>query len=317
MTDVFISYARDDAGLVRPVRDALLGYGLDVFYDHLGGIHAGETFPDRIDQEVRRAKVVLGCWTDHALTREWVRIECGIAKDRDVLVAAEMAPMDAAAVPALFYYVNREPLHGFDPDAPPARWGSVLKAIAQTLDEWADARAAEAPEDGAIATTRAKAERLRRAYPDAPAPERGARASRLAAWRRRAPLAAGLLAAAAAGAAAFWMSGEGAPPEKLRAIAALDTCGGAEMLSFDLPNVGASGQDLARAFARERDFLEHVASPSETSWTTATGLTFSIRATDVRDDAVDYEMTVTGAGEPLLYTGAVIREGLAWVVPCG
>lgn len=333
MTDVFISYAREDLDLVRPVRDALAGYGLELFFDHLGGIHAGETFPDRIDREVRRAKVVLGCWTDYALSREWVRIECGIAKERDVLVAVELAPMASEATPAMFYYINREPLHGFDPAAPPERWGPVLKAIAQTLDDWADARATAAPDDPEIAATRAKAERLRQAYPDAPPPppRRRASGSGRSSGGRAGPLRGVLLGAAALGVIAVGAAvflGTGAPPpppspapsgERIRAIANVDTCGGAEMFSFDLRESaqGDPGQDLAFAFAKERDFLERVQEPSEATWTTPSGMGLTIRVSSVRSDAVDYELFLTVDGRTLAYTGGAIREGLSWFVPCG
>lgn len=329
MADVFISYARQDLARVRPIRDALQRLGLDVFFDHLGGIHAGETFPDRIDREVRSAKVVLGCWTEFALTREWVRIECGVAKDRDVLVAVEIEPMTSDATPAMFYYVNREQLHGFTAEDPPPRWGAVLAAIAQNLDEWAEARATEAPTDPEIAAVREKATRLRAVAPlsasAAPvaassAPRRLGPARRTSGPSRRGAvlIGASLAAAVVMGGAALLFLSE--PNQGLvRVIANTGDCGGADALATDLRsrNQNVPAADLAIAIDEERAFISRVQSPSQHTWTTPSNLNFTMRVTSVGTSAIDYAMFVEFGGWTGSYSGGAVRDQGQWFIPCG
>lgn len=158
MVDVFVSYARDERALAEPIFRALVELGVVAFFDIEGGIDAGAEFPDVIDRAVRKAKAVLGLWSDLALSRRWVKIECGIGLDDEKLVAAAVAPI-TAPVPANFYYVSREDLTSFTPGAPHDGWVRVLGALAGKLEAWVARH--EGSEEAAA--TRAKAEALRRA----------------------------------------------------------------------------------------------------------------------------------------------------------
>lgn len=110
--DVFISYSREDAGRVAPIRDRLAALGLSVFLD-VEGIDGGAEFTDILDHAVKNAGVVLALWTHAALERRWVRIESRIGLDRGTLVAAAIEPMRMADLPAEFYNVNVIDLAGF------------------------------------------------------------------------------------------------------------------------------------------------------------------------------------------------------------
>ncbi|MCI4664534.1 MAG: SUMF1/EgtB/PvdO family nonheme iron enzyme [Neomegalonema sp.] len=158
MVDVFISYPRRDLEKVRPIHDALRALGLELFFDVEGGIDGGQSFPPLIDAAVKRAKAVLGCWNDFALTREWVQIECDIAKSRGVLVATEFEPIDQNTVPALFWHISRESLVGFAGEDDHFGWAQTLQALAAKLDQWADAHIDAADAEA----THEQAARLRR-----------------------------------------------------------------------------------------------------------------------------------------------------------
>lgn len=166
MADIFISYARADRALVTPIRDALAALDLDLFFD-AEGIYTGDQFPDVLDREVRAARVLLGCLSDHALTRDWVKDECRLAKELGKLALCEVAPVTAADVPLDFRYVHREGLHPFD--AGSAAWARTLLGLGDKLRRFAEGAA-----KAAAADARAKAERLEaaaRAVLGAPEPK--------------------------------------------------------------------------------------------------------------------------------------------------
>jgi hypothetical protein len=89
MVDVFISYPQKERELMLPLKRRLEALGLILFVDVDGRLDGSPTFPKALDQGVRSAKAVLGCWSPWALTRQWVQVECAMAKDENKLVAVE------------------------------------------------------------------------------------------------------------------------------------------------------------------------------------------------------------------------------------
>ncbi|MEM7006143.1 MAG: toll/interleukin-1 receptor domain-containing protein, partial [Pseudomonadota bacterium] len=101
MADIFLSYARADYETAVKVRDALeaLDPDLDVFWD-ITGLDAGDVFPEKLETEVRDARVVLGLWNDNALGREWVKREVDIAYDNRTLLPVEIGPVTDRVISA-------------------------------------------------------------------------------------------------------------------------------------------------------------------------------------------------------------------------
>ncbi|MEZ5939695.1 MAG: TIR domain-containing protein [Hyphomonadaceae bacterium] len=176
MTDVFISYARVDRDLMALVKRRLDEQGLDLFVDVEGRLDGTSAFPDAIDAGVRAAKAVLGCWTPHALSREWVKIECGMAREAEKLVAVELEPLASADVPAMFYYAERKNLTDFRSDDPHEGWAMTLSALATKLRAWAERHPAAEESAAALAKAArleaAAAEERQRAIAARPAGER-------------------------------------------------------------------------------------------------------------------------------------------------
>lgn len=132
MADVFISYARKDKARVAPLKAALDHLGVDAFFD-LDGIDGGDRFPDVLDQTVKAARVVFGCWTPHALVREWVKIECAIAQSRETLVPLEFEAVNAIDVPAAFYQLHRVNLTDWQGETGHDGWLAAVRAMARKL----------------------------------------------------------------------------------------------------------------------------------------------------------------------------------------
>lgn len=156
MTDVFISYARDDRELMVALQKRLEEIGLELFVDIDGPMDRSSAYTDAIDAGVRAAKAVLGCWTPYALTREWVKIECGMANDANKLVAVVLEPLTAEDVPAHLYYAERKDLTDFQSDGAHEGWARTLTALAIKLRTWAAANSASPEAEDALS----KAERL-------------------------------------------------------------------------------------------------------------------------------------------------------------
>ncbi len=137
MSDVFISYARNDAGRTELLKNKLQDLGLEVFFDVDGGIHAGDSFPERISQAVIESKVVLACWTPHALTRPWVRRECMMAREFGKLVPVATERLTALDLKE-FIDASYEDLSDFSGQESHFAWSQTLAAIARKLDAWVE-----------------------------------------------------------------------------------------------------------------------------------------------------------------------------------
>lgn len=132
MADIFLSYARKDRELAVVIKERLERQGYSVFFD-VDKLDGGDVFPDVIDREVKTAKVVVGVWTPHALSRPWVKTECLIGKDRGVLVPVSLKSISLMDTPVTFYGLQYVDLsHVPDqPDHPD--WAYLDRAIGRMM----------------------------------------------------------------------------------------------------------------------------------------------------------------------------------------
>lgn len=84
MADVFISYASEDRGRVRPLADALQQRGFKVWWDR--SLAAGHDYSAVIERELKNAKAVIVVWTQSSAASAFVRDEAGRARDDGRLV---------------------------------------------------------------------------------------------------------------------------------------------------------------------------------------------------------------------------------------
>lgn len=89
MTDVFISYKREDHARVDRLA-ALLGE-LDLNVWHDAALGAGADWRQQIETVARQAKCVVVCLTEPALASQWVQSEIVIGIERGVLAPAKLA----------------------------------------------------------------------------------------------------------------------------------------------------------------------------------------------------------------------------------
>ncbi len=162
--DVFLSYARQDMERAKQIKELLEGLGLSVFFD-TEGLDGGDVFPDVLDNAVKSASAVVGVWSKHSLTREWVKIECDIGRIRRVLVPVQIEMMGPLDRPAAFHNIQYDDLSDFDGDPDHAGWLRFLRSLARVLDRpellERETAAQEATPDSADADVRAELEAMR------------------------------------------------------------------------------------------------------------------------------------------------------------
>ncbi|HET9231297.1 MAG TPA: toll/interleukin-1 receptor domain-containing protein, partial [Vitreimonas sp.] len=83
MTDVFVSYERQDADRARVVVEALRADGLDVWWDQ--GIQSGDRWRPSIEEQLDAARVVVCLWSATSVASSFVRDEATRAQERGVL----------------------------------------------------------------------------------------------------------------------------------------------------------------------------------------------------------------------------------------
>ncbi|MCB1928092.1 MAG: toll/interleukin-1 receptor domain-containing protein [Rhodocyclaceae bacterium] len=84
MSDVFLSYAREDQAMAESLARALEAKGLTVWWDR--HIVAGHTFDEVIERELDSAGSVIVLWSAASVGSEWVRSEASTAAERGVLI---------------------------------------------------------------------------------------------------------------------------------------------------------------------------------------------------------------------------------------
>jgi len=86
MTDIFISYKREDRQKARAIAEALAKTGLDVWWDI--ELLPGQKFTDEINAVIDQAKAVIVLWTPQSIASHWVLSEATHALRRDILIPA-------------------------------------------------------------------------------------------------------------------------------------------------------------------------------------------------------------------------------------
>lgn len=90
MSDVFISYKREDIARMEPLHALLLDLDVPVWFD--AGIEVGVAWERRIEDQIDKAKAVVVCWTFAAIASHWVKREAEIGYLRGMLAPVRVEP---------------------------------------------------------------------------------------------------------------------------------------------------------------------------------------------------------------------------------
>jgi formylglycine-generating enzyme required for sulfatase activity len=115
MSDIFISYARQDRPRAAAVAKALEDHGWSVWWDWR--IPAGKTFRQVIQEQLDRARCVIVLWSARSIARTWVIEEAAEGAQRGILVPALI---ENVRPPLGFREIQAADLVGWEgePDAP-------------------------------------------------------------------------------------------------------------------------------------------------------------------------------------------------------
>ena len=109
MSDIFISYKREDQEIARKIASALEEEGWTVWWDPK--LRAGEHFDDAIEEALTAAKCVIVLWSEGSLKSQYVRDEATYALEHNKLVPVAI---EAVEMPFRFRGVHTLRLLAWD-----------------------------------------------------------------------------------------------------------------------------------------------------------------------------------------------------------
>ena len=100
MADVFISYSKSYTAITRELAHELEAKGLTVWWDT--DLLAGETFRDRIIEELKACKAAIVIWTPQSVKSAYVISEAERARLSNKLVQLRTSDVDPSDLPPPF-----------------------------------------------------------------------------------------------------------------------------------------------------------------------------------------------------------------------
>jgi hypothetical protein len=120
VTDIFFSYSSVDRERVRPIRDALVAQGFDVFWDQQ--VPAGMDWDSWIRQHLTKSKCAIAFWSTTSASSDNVRHEATVAKQQGKLISVLLEPLTAEQFPLGLYAQQAANLSGWNGDYSHDEW---------------------------------------------------------------------------------------------------------------------------------------------------------------------------------------------------
>jgi hypothetical protein len=109
MSDIFISYSRQDSHFAESLIIALVNYGWSVWTDK-SAISEGRPYDEQTEHAIGEATVTLVVWSQASVKSRWVRAEAAYALDRNKLVPLIVEDVDP---PLQFLHIHAINLVGW------------------------------------------------------------------------------------------------------------------------------------------------------------------------------------------------------------
>jgi tetratricopeptide (TPR) repeat protein len=129
MTDIFVSYARQDRDRVAKLVAALEQRGWSVWWDPT--IAFGSDYAEAIERALRASRCVLVVWSESSIGSHWVREEAAVGRSRGTLIPIRI---DEVAPPIGFRSLQTADLIGWDFRASPQS-EKLLAEIERLLED--------------------------------------------------------------------------------------------------------------------------------------------------------------------------------------
>jgi hypothetical protein len=131
MTDVFISYKREQRELVFRINERLRDLKLNTWFD--GSLESGASFSQQITRRVKEAGAVVVCWSPGATRSDWVVAEAQEGHRRRVLCPVLVENCDADQIPLPFNALHTLDLREWDGSSSHPSWQLLVDALSKIL----------------------------------------------------------------------------------------------------------------------------------------------------------------------------------------
>ncbi|MES2604239.1 MAG: toll/interleukin-1 receptor domain-containing protein, partial [Pseudomonadota bacterium] len=126
MTDIFLSYNREDQAIARHFAEGFERAGFSVWWDVT--LKSGEDFDQVTEQALEVAKAVVVLWSKKSVASRWVRAEATQADRNKTLVPVTIEPCKR---PIMFELKQTADLSHWDGDADDPVWLSFVSDVQQ------------------------------------------------------------------------------------------------------------------------------------------------------------------------------------------
>jgi TIR domain len=135
MTDIFFSYSSADRERVRPIRDALVEQGFEVFWDQQ--VPAGMDWDTWIRHHLAKSKCAMVFWSAASVGSRNVRHEATVASQQDKLITVLLEPLTAEQFPMGLYSQQAANLSEWNCDVGHDEWRKLQRAFeAKMMPAW-------------------------------------------------------------------------------------------------------------------------------------------------------------------------------------
>lgn len=128
MSDIFISYAREDRDKAKALAELFQQQNWSVWWDR--NIPPGRSFDEVIEEALGAAKCAVVLWSKNSVSSDWVKGEAAEALQRKILVPVRI---DSANVPLEFRRLQTVDLSDWKGDAKHPEFGGFLDAVATNI----------------------------------------------------------------------------------------------------------------------------------------------------------------------------------------
>ena len=124
MTDIFVSYNREDIDEARRIAEALIADGFVVWWDQ--SLRAGQAYDEVTEAALRGAKAVIVLWSPRSVVSRWVRAEATLADRAKTMLPITIEPCER---PIMFELTQTTDLIGWDGDRRAPEWQRLVQDI--------------------------------------------------------------------------------------------------------------------------------------------------------------------------------------------
>lgn len=129
MSDVFLSYSREDQTTARRVAEALQREGLGVWWDQ--SLRSGEAYDKVTEAALRAAGAVVVLWSKTSVDSRWVRAEATTADRRGTLMPVMLEPCER---PIMFELTHTADLSHWKGESNDPAWRSFLTDVRRFIE---------------------------------------------------------------------------------------------------------------------------------------------------------------------------------------